>query len=672
MQPNQDKQFQLPATPQLAGLDEKKETKKENKEKTTPVQEVQKWSSRYNTAKDYQKDLFKKWGKWYNDMYAHVENKRMAPWRSKVYMPIIASKVWDLISRFIQYRPGWEVSVRTLPVNTLSTEQFNKYMEVMSKRAERVRMKLEYDFDNPLLGDSIPDELLSVMLDAAVTGQGVARVPYLTKTSQYNSYTANGDMVNFGVKKTVKAQEGYNALQAVNVFNVFLMPGARSLQQSPWLIIHDKKPYYELERDTSIDQKALQNARKGLVTNEFAQYEAGRNRLSNTQDPGALDSTTNMVEIFECWSKETNECIIYAQSGGNTEAQWVELSRVENPYWHQKYPFVAFYIRRKPYQFFGESIFENSETMQAAVNDIFNHFMDRENTADGMLAIEESAYVDDFVISPAGTLIYRGERPTPIKFPQPDANNMNMAMNLINGAIENATISQYASGVPNSATDSTQGTATGVTRMMEAAAEKVGFMRANFRRSWREVGEMWSSNSQQFMVSDVIYDTTKNGETISNIIRPVDMIGIFGIKIDDGSFEPVSKDEKRRNFLDFVTNMQAWQTSSVGQSERTGNPADALRIDWNEIVMRGAEHFGENYQHFILPPAVAPQQQPGQPQQTPAPETPTPDMPPQAQAPAAIQPQVAPGAQDFTTQSDGKSMPDSFPVRSLNNPTLAG
>ena len=34
MQPNQDKQFQLPATPQLAGLDEKKETKKENKEKS--------------------------------------------------------------------------------------------------------------------------------------------------------------------------------------------------------------------------------------------------------------------------------------------------------------------------------------------------------------------------------------------------------------------------------------------------------------------------------------------------------------------------------------------------------------------------------------------------------------------------------------------------------------
>ena len=664
MQPNQDKQFQLPTTPQLAGLDEKKETKKDNQQKTTPQQEVQKWSSRYNTAKDYQKDLFKKWGKWYNDMYGHVENKRMAPWRSKVYMPIIASKVWDLISRFIQYRPGWEVSVRTLPTNTLSTEKFNQYMEVMSKRAERVRMKLDYDFDNPLLGDSIPDELLSIMLDAAVTGQGVARVSYVTKTSQYNSYTADGGIVNFGMKKTVSAQEGYNNLQAINIFNVFVMPGARSLQQSPWVIIHDKRPYYELEKDTSIDQKALQNAKKGIVTNEFAQYESARNKLVTTQDPGSLDSTTNMVEIFECWSKETNECIVYAQSGGNTETQWVELSRTENPYWHQKYPFVPFYIRRKPYQFFGESIFENSETMQAAVNDIFNHFMDRENMADGMLAIEESAYVDDFVISPSGVLTYRGEAPKPIKFPQPDANNMNMAMNLINGAIENATISQYASGVPNSATDSTQGTATGVTRMMEAAAEKVGFMRANFRRSWREVGEMWSSNSQQFMVSDVVYDTTKNGEIISNIIRPVDMIGIFGIKIDDGSFEPISKDEKRRNFLDFVTNMQAWQTSSVGQSERTGDPSDALRINWNEIVMRGAEHFGENFQHFVLPPVV--------PQGQPQGEAPQPDMLPQPQAPTAVQPQTAPEGQDFTTQADGRSLPSTFPVRSLENPTIGG
>ena len=92
------------------------------------------WLKRYQLARDYQIPLFKKWSKWYEDMYAYVrKTKGSAPWRSGVYMPIIASKVWDLISRFIQYRPGWEVSVRTLPVNVLSNEEFDAFMEEMTR-----------------------------------------------------------------------------------------------------------------------------------------------------------------------------------------------------------------------------------------------------------------------------------------------------------------------------------------------------------------------------------------------------------------------------------------------------------------------------------------------------------------------------------------------------------
>ena len=112
-----------------------------------PAMEAKKWSRRYDIAKSHQLPMFKKWGKWYDDMYAHVHNQTMAPWRSRVYMPIIASKVWDLISRFIQYRPGWDVTVRTLPVNTLSKEQFNAYMKEMGRRVEKVKMKLDFDYD---------------------------------------------------------------------------------------------------------------------------------------------------------------------------------------------------------------------------------------------------------------------------------------------------------------------------------------------------------------------------------------------------------------------------------------------------------------------------------------------------------------------------------------------
>jgi hypothetical protein len=217
-----------------------------------PEAEAAKWQARFEIAKTYQIPLFQKWAKWYDDMYAHVTNQAMAPWRSKVYMPIIASKVWDLISRFIQYQPGWEVSVRTLPVNTLDKDAFDLYMDDMNKKTEKVKMKLDYDYDCPLMEDSIPSELLGVMLDACVTGQGVGRVPYLSKTTEYKSYVKGEAGMNYAKVKNDAATEGYNAFTGVNIFRFFLKPGAKSLQKSPWVIIADQVPLYELQRDPKI------------------------------------------------------------------------------------------------------------------------------------------------------------------------------------------------------------------------------------------------------------------------------------------------------------------------------------------------------------------------------------------------------------------------------------
>lgn len=627
--------------------------------------EAVKWQTRFEIAKTYQLPLFQKWSKWYDDMYAHVTNQAMAPWRSKVYMPIIASKVWDLISRFVQYRPGWDVTIRTLPVNTLSTEAFDLYMDAMNRNVEKVKMKLDYDYDNPLMEDPIQNELLAVMLDAAVTGQGVGRVPYLNRTTDYRQYSNKDGMMDFSKVQQSTATEGYNAFQGVNIFNFFLKPGAESLQKSPWIIIATQVPLYELQRDPKIDQNELKKVKGGALTNEFAQYEAARNRLVTTTDTSSIDTTTQMVQKYECWDKEFKESIVYAIG----DEGWVELYRGNNQYWHQKYPLVKFSVRDKPYQFWGESIFENSETLQAAINDIFNHFMDGYNMADGMIAIEEGAVVEPYIIEPGGEIRYRGELPKQFKFPQPDANGMTIAMNLINGAIENATISQYASGIANSPTDQTQGTATGVTRMMEAAAEKVGFMRSNFRRSWREVGQMWLSNTQQFMTSDVVAEQTVKGQKQYEILRPEDMLGIFGVKIDDGSFEPVSKDQKKQDFLQYKDFAIQVQAASVEQAARTQDPNQAVNIDFTELFQRGSEHFGENASSFIVSTEAITPQLPTAPTEV----TPTEDPnAPVAEPMSAEQAGVIDSANNpFAAQSDGKSMPDSFPIRSIMNPTLA-
>ena len=631
-----------------------------------PVQEATKWKQRFDIAKSYQLPLFQKWAKWYDDMYAHVTNQSLAPWRSKVYMPIIASKVWDLISRFIQYRPGWDVEVRTLPVNTLDKPTFDLYMDDMNRKAEKVKMKLDYDYDNPLMDDSIQHELLGVMLDACVTGQGIGRAPYLQRQTAYKSYVKGDTGMNYSQVKTDTATEGYNAFTGINIFNFFIKPGAKSLQKSPWVIISDQVPLYELQNDPKIDKNALNTLATGAIQNEFAQYEASRNRLVTTSDANSLDTTTQMAQIYECWDKEFNEVVIY----GVGQEGWVELYRGENVYWHKKYPLVAFYIREKPYQFWGESIFENSETLQAAINDVFNHFMDAHNMADGMIAIEEGSVVEPYVIEPGGELRYRGEMPKQFKFPSPDASTVQAALNMVNGAIENATISQYASGVPNSATDQTQGTATGVTRMMEAAAEKVGFMRSNFRRSWREVGQMWLSNTQQFMRTDVVTQKTVKGQKQTEVLRPEDMMGIFGVKIDDGSFEPVSADQKKQDFLAYQQFILGLQNASVAQAQRTQDPNQAINLDFAEIAQRGSEHYGENFSHFVVDNTQITPQQPT----TPTAVTPSND--PNAPAPGADAsvPQAAPQPMSAeaagavpNTQTDGKSMPTSFPVRNVNS-----
>ena len=625
--------------------------------------EQKKWQDRFDIAKNYQQPLFEKWAKWYDDMYAHVTNQAMAPWRSKVYMPIISSKVWDLISRFIQYRPGWDISVRTLPVNTLDKEAFDLYMDDMNKKVEKVKMKLDYDYDCPLMDDSIQSELLAVMLDACVTGQGIGRAPYLTKKTDYKSYVKGESGMDYSKVENKAATEGYNAFQGVNIFHFFLMPGAKSLQKSPWIIVSDQVPLYELQRDPKFDQTAVKTLKTGAIVNEFARYEASRNRLVTTEDATALDTTTQMAQIYECWDKEFNELVIY----GEGEKGWVELFRGQNVYWHRKYPLVKFSVRDKPHQFWGESIFENSETLQSAVNDIFNHFMDAHNMADGMIAIEEGSVVEPYIIEPGGELRYRGELPKQFKFPSPDAGTVTQALDVITGAIENATISQYASGVPNSSTDQTQGTATGVTRMMEAAAEKVGFMRSNFRRSWREVGQMWLSNTQQFMRTDVVTERTIKGEKETEVLRPEDMVGIFGVRIDDGSFEPISKDQKRTNFLaykDFVLGIQA---GSVAQAERTQDPNQAVNLDFAELMQRGSEHFGESAAHFTVPVTAITPQLPTPPEDVTLPGDPN--------APIADgqDPMAPPPAEPMTPedagaiQSDGKKMPESFPVRNVNS-----
>lgn len=551
------------------------------------------WKTRFGVAETNQQPMHAKWGDWYKQMYAGVESSDMAAWRSKVFLPIIAGKVWDLIARFIQYKPGWDVSIRSIP-KSMDTSKYAQYVTEMNVKYDKVKLKMDYDYDNPLRDTPIQDELQSVMLDATVTGTGLARVPYDTKIVEDKEHVQRGEMLDMSLEQITTTHQGYNGFEAVNIFNFYKSPGGKSLQGSGWIIIKDYVALSELQRRANY--KNLDRIKGGGVSDATAQYQKTKNLILSNPDQVSLDDTLNLVETYECYDKESKMVSIYASQGGN----FVEIFRQPNIFWHGKYPFQDFKVRSKPHQFWGESLFENSETLQAAINDAFNHYMDSLNMSDGMMAIEEGSSVEPFIVEPGGEFRYRGEAPKQWKFPEPNPAQLSTIMGQIMQAIEAATLSNYASGATNSATDQTQGTFGGIQRLMEAAAEKVGMMRANFRRSFNGVGNIWLSNTQQFMDSDVVVPTKKNGQEMPEVIRPIDLAGLFNLKIEDGSFEPVSKDEQRKNYMDYVANITSWAAASVEQSQRTQGATPALNLDFNSIAMRGSEVYGENFNNFVL------------------------------------------------------------------------
>lgn len=576
--------------------DKPKKTKQSNQDK------AQLWSQRYDIAKKNQQPMFDRFSKWFDLMYANINDTNMALWRSKVFIPVLASKAWSLISKFVGLKPGFEVSLRDpepmpekipeeleddLQIKAEYTKAENERIADMKRRAEKMQKKLEYDYDNPRLSEPIRDKLISPLVDAVVTGTGFAKVPWHVKDiKKYSRIIDDSGTVDLTKEQVIGTKYGCNDLIPINIFNMFIAPSATNLYDSPWVIIKEYKTTEELKKTkhySNIDK--LENSR--AEADEFASQKRSRNRLVSDEDPIVSDNSVDFVAVYECY--EGDMIYVYADAGtkNGNRMPWVELDARKNPYWHGKFPIVRFVVKQRPYSVWGEGLFEITERLQSAINDSFNHYMDNWNlSVDGMWLIEEGSNVDDFVIQPGGQIYYSGNAPQPAKIPEPNPQAIDLVNNYLAKAIEDSTISSYATGLPSSATDTTQGTATGIKRLQDAAGDIIGFMRSNFQQSIKQIGEMWLSNNQQFMDRNLVI--TDNSEPVK--ITPYDMQGDMDLRIDDASMESVSKEDQKNSWLAFLQQTLSLQQASLAQAQSSGIPP--LELDYEELWKSTAEKFG--------------------------------------------------------------------------------
>jgi len=552
-------------------------------------EDSQLWQERYRLAYTNQLPLFKRFADWYDGMYTIVNSKNYALWRSKVYLPILAAKAWNLIAKFISLRPGFEVRPRPSGIDKVDLD----LPGALEDAAEKAQLLLEYDYDNPHLTRPIREKLEAVLMDTVVTGTGIAKVPWtVCKEEKYKHPVSKSGEIDMTSQEKTTTAKGYNDLIPVNVFNVFVAPASTDLYTAPWIIIKEWKTMEQLEKinkDKGVEvYKNLDQLGNARATGDpLAIYKKSRNRLTVQYDPIVADRTVDFIELYECY--EGQNITTYANAGRGGGSNWVEIRKVTGAYWHGKYPLVRFLVKQRPFDFWGEGIWETNHRLQVAANDIFNHYLDNwDLSVDGMLMAQESAGINDYVVEPGGLVTYRTEKPEQFKFPEPNPVSLENVMNQLMEAIENNSISNYSSGTPDDNTDKTRGTKGGILAIQNAADDMTAFMRANFQETIKTVGQMWMSNNRQFMFQDENLSVIKNHQMTQTTVQPQDLQFDMELRVDEASMLPITDDQLKADYQAYVTQLTGLQQASMAQHTALGTPA--LALDFGAIV----EELGEN------------------------------------------------------------------------------
>lgn len=539
---------------------------------------AEKWKSRFTKAEEAQTELFTRASKFYDILYAVQNTTNIAPWRSKVFIPILASKAWDLISRLSNVTPYFQTKVEHVELEG----DFRVPQDVI-RRQKRLDAKLRKDYlesgDEP-----IKFRVSDTLIDATAAGTGWGKISWEVKTEKVYKKQIDGEgMIKNPDKDEVdEFERGYNCFEPLNFFNVFVSPGSPSWGKASYIIVRYFKPFHELESDGKYNLKDLSDSPADAY---FDGNNEARNRIVNDKLPLSQDETVPTATIYECYEKRKDGIYLTTYAEGKSNAPWVEIRGQGKRYWHNYYPIIPFYIRKKTFSPWGESLFENNATLQYATNDLFNHYLDNLNVSlDSMIMYEDGTLTSDFMVEPGGEITYTGEVPKQFKFPEPNPAQITMVANMIEKAIEVATVPQYISGVPDSTMDKTAGTAKGISLITEAATEKIGFMKDNYKQSMSIVGKIMLSNLAQFNDKTDYVEYRDEGKVQPDIVSPADYQGPIRLTIDDDSVLPLTKEERRKAMLEGIAQMRELQKAAVDQATYFKDPNGVPKIKYGEIM----------------------------------------------------------------------------------------
>lgn len=507
--------------------------------KTTPTDpkedKKQLWTGRFTDAEGNQSELFTAFQRWYDSFYA-VFKEKVAPWRSKVLDPKIASKAVNVIAKIALYEPSPNLHPRS------------KYDFVKAKNNQEL---IEYQLDNPDFDLTMFHKRYSVTSDMVITGMGLALLPWKKIDKKIMKRVMTKGEIDFSKDKEIIEKIGFNDFIPWSVFRAYCEPGASSWQSARWTILVDFKDDNETkdflkDKGFTLDLEKLKGNGAGP-----SQYEQSRNRFLNQTD------RKGKREIWICYDANKKEFDYFVDRNfAGTE---------KNIYWHGKNPIIPFYLRPRAFNPWGDGIFERSERLGEANNSLINHFLDQLDLSMNGLIMHDDSTIVEADMTPGGEITYSGTKPEQWAVQQPDAAGFQLAREVINEAIEENTLSNYEVGTTRSGMDKTMGTAQGINAIQDAAGDMVRLFKKSFGESCKMWFSQWLSNNMQFLDRKVAVRVLGANGYYPKELTPEDIAtqGTLDIDIDVDTLESRNKDTERSFKLAYVDKQLAIYQNSL-------------------------------------------------------------------------------------------------------------
>jgi hypothetical protein len=549
-------------------------SKKSKDEAKLYCDDAEVWRNRFDLARRHQEPIFKKWAEWYENLYAIKNYKNIGIWRSKMFIPVMSYKAWTYVAKILAMRPGFSVKM------------YNKlYSDEDRKRIEKANLKLEYDYDNPMLDETIRDRLFDTLTDTVVCGIGFGNNTWRSGERKIFEHIKKDDgTIDYENDEEETITFEHNDLDPIDPMDVYGSPGKRAWEKKPWIIRQFRSSRAELLSSDLYDEAEIK-ALKVLEndTDPMAKYKNSRNKFltesGGGNDPETMDDTVDSFYGYECQEKTKDGVYIitFIQAASDKKdhankkrkGNWVKVREDKQPYWHGKYTIVPSYLKRKPHSCWGESIFEVTESMANGMNDILNQVLDASNIvlSGGVLKRETGTTIYDFYYAPGGEIRYSGPEPKFELPPSPDMNLFSGLMGILESNIDKATVSPYAAGTQADPNDKTQGTAEGITRLQEASGEIISFLKSNFMQFMKQNGQRWTINNRQFLEEPVMVEKQVDGKTKRMEVTAGDFTKDMLCVIDEDSMQPATKAERLDSDLRYYEQLFAMQDRAFAQNK---------------------------------------------------------------------------------------------------------